>query len=226
MEKRYGVPVLEAYAMSEAAHQMTSNPLPPAQRKSGSVGVGQGVEIAVLDASGNRLIRPREIGEICARGANITSGYINRPEANQECFTKDGWFRTGDQGFTDEDGYVFLTGRLKELINRGGEKISPLEIDAVLLEHPSVDEAVSFGMPDPIYGEQVHAAVVLKPPFHGSSGAVQEAELLSFCQKRLASFKCPQQIHIAKQLPRTATGKIQRRIVADHFQKSAAKAKL
>lgn len=206
--------------MTEAAHQMTSNPLPPAQRKAGSVGVRQGVELCILDAAGRQL-SPLSIGEIAVRGTNVTSGYLNRPEANAESFTKDKWFRTGDQGYLDNDGYVFVTGRLKELINKGGEKISPLEVDAVLLEHPKVDEAVSFGVKDEIYGEEVHAAVVPK-------SSVTEDELIQFCKGKMAHFKCPKRIHIASTLPRTATGKIQRRFVALHFANSnnSNKAKL
>ena len=148
------------------------------------------------------------------RGANVTHGYHNNPTANASAFTN-GYFRTGDQGFVDENGYLTLTGRIKELINRGGEKISPLEVDAALLEHPAVAEAVCFGVPDAKYGEEVHAAVVLK-------GSATAQEIQAFCHDRLADFKVPKQIHIAEQVPRTATGKIQRRHVAAFFTAHAA----
>ncbi len=160
LEERFGAPVLEAYGMTEAAHQMSSNPLPPAARKAGTVGRGTGVEVVILDDKGN-VLSAGERGEVSIRGRNVMKGYRNNPEANASSFTN-GYFRTGDQGFLDEAGYLTLTGRLKELINRGGEKISPLEVDAVLLEHSAVGEAVCFGVPHDKYGEEVHAAVVLK----------------------------------------------------------------
>ncbi len=209
LEERFGAPVLEAYGMTEAAHQMSSNPLPPAPRKPGSVGRGTGVEVAILDEQG-QLLPPGKQGEVSIRGANVMHGYLNNPQANAQAFTK-GYFRTGDQGFVDTDGYLTLTGRIKELINRGGEKISPLEVDAALLEHPAIAEAVCFAAADPKYGEEVHAAVVLK-------GDATAEEIQAFCRERLADFKVPKRIYIAQQVPRTATGKIQRRHVAAHFQ--------
>ncbi len=208
LETRFDAPVLEAYAMTEASHQMSSNPLPPGVHKPGSVGMGTGVEITILDEQSNPL-PGGEQGEVSIRGGNVTKGYHNNPEANAEAFTN-GWFRTGDQGFFDNDNYLTLTGRLKELINRGGEKISPLEVDAVLLEHPAVKEAVCFGVPDEKYGEEVHAAVVLK-------AEATEADIIAFCHDRLADFKTPKVLHIADAVPKTATGKIQRRHVAAHF---------
>ena len=208
LEAAFGAPVLEAYGMTEAAHQMASNPLPPASRKPGSVGPGTNVRISIMDASGKHLPQG-ERGEVVIQGPNVTRGYENNPEANAKSFTN-GWFRTGDQGFLDEDGYLLLTGRLKELINRGGEKIGPREIDEVLLAHPAVAEAVCFGVPHPSWGEEVAAAVVLKEP-------AEEAEILSFCKERLADFKRPKQIFITNAIPRTATGKIQRGEVAKVF---------
>lgn len=209
LEQRFGAPVLEAYGMTEASHQMSSNPLPAeGARKPGSVGRGTGVEIVILDEKGNVLPKGQQ-GEVSIRGRNVMHGYRNNPEANASSFSS-GYFRTGDQGFLDADNYLTLTGRLKELINRGGEKISPLEVDAVLLEHPAVKEAVSFAVPDPKYGEEVHGAVVLKAD-------AKADELVAFCRERLADFKVPKKIHIAEALPRTATGKIQRRHVATHF---------
>jgi acyl-CoA synthetase (AMP-forming)/AMP-acid ligase II len=209
LEERFGAPVLEAYGMTEASHQMSSNPLPAeGARKPGTVGRGTGVEIVILDEQGNCLQSGQQ-GEVSIRGRNVMHGYRNNPEANASSFTA-GYFRTGDQGVLDAEGYLTLTGRLKELINRGGEKISPLEVDAVLLEHPAVKEAVSFAVPDPKYGEEVHGAVVLK-------AEAEADELVAFCRDRLADFKVPKKIHIAEALPRTATGKIQRRHVAAHF---------
>ncbi len=208
MEERFGAPVLEAYGMTEASHQMASNPLPPAPRKPGSVGRGTGVEVVILDEQG-RVLPPGTPGEVSIRGNNVMHGYLNNPDANAAAFSS-GYFRTGDRGVLDADGYLTLTGRIKELINRGGEKISPLEVDAALLEHPAVAEAVSFAVPDPKYGEEVHAAVVLK-------GAATPAELQAHCLRRLADFKAPKVIHITTAVPRTATGKIQRRHVAAHF---------
>jgi acyl-CoA synthetase (AMP-forming)/AMP-acid ligase II len=208
LEATFGAPVLEAYGMTEAAHQRASNPLPPAARLPGSVGPGTDVGISIMDAEGRHLPRG-ERGEVVIQGPNVVTGYENNPEANATSFT-DGWFRTGDQGFLDENGYLTLTGRLKEMINRGGEKISPREIDEVLLTHPAVAEAVAFGTPHPTWGEEVAAAVTVRD-------AVTEQDLLAFCKERLAEFKRPKQIHIVETIPRTATGKIQRRIVAQAF---------
>jgi acyl-CoA synthetase (AMP-forming)/AMP-acid ligase II len=207
MESLFGAPVLEAYGMTEASHQMASNPGPPYVRKPGSVGPGTGVQISIMDEPGNHL-SAGERGEVVIKGPNVVSGYENNPEANAKSYT-DGWFRTGDQGYLDADGYLILTGRIKELINRGGEKIGPREIDEVLLGHPAVAEAVAFGVPHPTWGEEVAAAVVLK---EGSPAT--EPELLAFCKERLADFKRPKKFYIVETIPRTATGKIQRGAVA------------
>ncbi len=206
MEERFGVPVLEAYGMTEASHQMSSNPLPPGKRLPGSVGHGTGVSIAIMDDAG-ALLSTGSRGEVVIQGANVIKGYEDNPDANATSFTN-GWFRTGDEGMLDSDGYLTLLGRLKEIINRSGEKISPQEIDEVLLSHPAVAEAVSFGIPHQLHGEEPSAAVVL-------AGAATEAELVQHCRERLAGFKCPRVIHIVDQIPRTATGKVQRRIVAE-----------
>jgi len=208
LEKTIQVPVLEAYGMTEASHQMCSNPLPPRARKAASVGPGTGVKIGIMDEEGN-LLPSSTLGEVVIQGPNVIEGYENNPEANAKSFTN-GWFRTGDQGMIDGDGYLHLTARLKELINRGGEKIAPLEIDEVLLCHPCVAEAVAFGMPHPTWGEEVAVAVVLKEP-------QTEAVLLAHCKQHLADFKCPKTILIVDKIPRTATGKIQRRAVAAAF---------
>lgn len=209
LEAAFGAPVLEAYGMTEASHQMSSNPLPPAAHLAGSVGRGTEVGITIRNGEG-KVLPTGERGEVCIQGPNVTAGYENNPEANATAFFEGGWFRTGDQGFLDENGYLTLSGRLKEMINRGGEKISPREIDEVLLAHPAVSEAVCFGVPHATWGEEVAAAVQLREP-------VTEADLLAFCKERLADFKRPKKIHITDAIPRTATGKIQRRIVAQAY---------
>ncbi len=207
MEECFGVPVLEAYGMTEASHQMASNPLPPAARKPGSVGPGTGIRISIRDSEG-RALPGGQAGEVCIEGPTVIREYENNPEANAKSFFGE-WFRTGDQGILDGDGYLRLTGRLKEMINRGGEKIAPREIDEVLLAHPAVSEAVAFGMPHPTWGEEVAAAVVLR-----EKNAAAEAELVAFCRERLADFKTPRKIWLVDAVPRTASGKIQRLNVA------------
>jgi acyl-CoA synthetase (AMP-forming)/AMP-acid ligase II len=216
------VPVVEAYAMTEASHQMTSNTL--LVQKPGSVGVGHGVGVSIRDDAGNEVAAGIE-GEICAHGPNITAGYLNNPTANAESFFPGGWLRTGDRGVKDADGFVFIVGRLKEMINRGGEKIMPGEIDTALLEHAAVAEAVAFGAPDQLFGQVVHAAVVLKagPPASAAAAAVLTKELQAFAKTKLAAFKVPVVFHFATAVPRTPTGKIQRRFVAEHFLKPQAK---
>uniref|UniRef100_A0A453DIB3 4-coumarate--CoA ligase n=1 Tax=Aegilops tauschii subsp. strangulata TaxID=200361 RepID=A0A453DIB3_AEGTS len=218
LEAAFGAPVLEAYAMTEASHMMTSNPLPQdGARKPGSVGRAAGsLEVAVLDEAGSQ-VPAGERGEVCIRGPNVTAGYKTAdPGANEAAFLH-GWFHTGDIGVMDGEGYVSLVGRIKELINRGGEKISPIEVDSVLLGHPDVAQAVSFGVPDEKYGEEIHCAVILR-----ESVALGEEEVVAFCRKNLAAFKVPKKVYIAADLPKTATGKIQRRIVAQHFFAPAA----
>jgi len=207
MEQVFGAPVLEAYGMTEASHQMASNPQPPAARKPGSVGPGTGVKVGIMDDAGN-LLATDQRGEVVIQGPNVVSGYENNPEANAKSFTQ-GWFRTGDQGYLDADGYLILTGRIKELINRGGEKIGPREIDEILLTHPAVAEALAFGVPHAAWGEEVAAAIVLKENHPAS-----EAELTAFCKERLADFKRPKKFYIVDTIPRTATGKIARGAVA------------
>jgi acyl-CoA synthetase (AMP-forming)/AMP-acid ligase II len=207
MEEYFQAPVLEAYGMTEASHQMASNPLPPAARKAGSVGPGAGARISIRGETGLDL-PTGQAGEVCIEGPGVIREYENNPEATARSFFGE-WFRTGDQGILDEDGYLHLTGRLKEMINRGGEKISPREIDELLLTHPAVAEAVCFGVPHPTWGEEVEAAVVLRPEL-----SALEADLLRFCSERLADFKRPKKIRIVQSIPRTATGKIQRLNVA------------
>jgi acyl-CoA synthetase (AMP-forming)/AMP-acid ligase II len=221
IEKALKAPVLEAYAMTEAAHQMTSNPLPPGQRKPGSVGLGQGVEIKILNDAGDEVPQGKE-AEICIRGENVTKGYLNNPSANASSFTKGGFFRTGDQGFQDKEGYVIITGRIKELINKGGEKISPIELDNVVAQHPAVSEAVSFAIEDEMYGQDVGLAIVLK-----DGAALTAGELKTWMESRLAKFKLAKKIFFTDIMPKTATGKIQRRLVAEAMlKKEKSQAKL
>jgi acyl-CoA synthetase (AMP-forming)/AMP-acid ligase II len=207
METEFGVPFVEAYGMTEASHQMTSNPLPPRHRKAGSVGVGTGLRVRIMDKDGNSL-ENNECGEIAIQGANVFRGYDNNAEANASAFVN-GWFRTGDQGFLDEDCYLHLTGRIKDIIIRGGENIAPHEVDEVLLKHPAVAAAVTFGCEHPTLGEEVAAAVVLHEP-HGAT----ESALIKHCREALAEYKCPKKIYLVKSIPTTATGKIRRRAVA------------
>jgi oxalate---CoA ligase len=208
MEGAFGVPVIEAYGMTEAGSLVTSNPLPPGVRKLRSVGLPVGEPIAVLDKEGRRL-GPGEAGEIAIRGANVMSGYEHNPEANRLAFT-DGWFRTGDEGRLDEDGYLYVIGRTKEIINRGGSKVSPAEIDDVLTGHPAVRLAVAFGLPHPSLGEDVAVAVV---PRAGAS--VGERELREFAAERLADFKVPSRVFTVADVPKSPTGKVQRLKLAE-----------
>ncbi len=203
IEEVFKAPMIEAYGMTEASHQMCSNPLPPKARKPGAVGIAAGPEVAIMDDKGN-LLKAGDIGEIVIRGDNVTKGYENNPSANASAFTK-GWFRTGDQGVMDKDGYVTLTGRLKEIINRGGEKISPVEVDEVLMDHPAVLQVVTFAVPHEKLGEEVGAAVVLR---EGMTATDQE--IRAFAATKLADFKVPRKIVILAEIPKGATGKLQR----------------
>jgi len=207
MEELFGVPFVEAYGMTEASHQMASNPLPPEHRKPGSVGPATGIRISIMDGQGKHL-RKGERGEVVIQGPSIFDGYENNPEANAASFVR-GWFRTGDQGYLDADNYLHLTGRIKDLIIRGGENVAPREVDEVLLAHPAVAEAVTFAMPHPTLGEEVAAAVVL----HEQGGA-HESDLLKHCREHLAEYKCPRKVFIVPSIPLTATGKIRRKQVA------------
>jgi oxalate---CoA ligase len=197
--------MLESYGMTEASHQMAANPLPPGERIPGSVGVSAGTELGIVDATG-RLLAAGEAGEVVIRGPGVMSGYVNNPKATAEALFGP-WFRTGDRGVL-RDGYLFLEGRIKEMIIRGGENISPAEIEQALLAHPAVTDAVCFGTPDDKYGELPAAAVTL-------SSDVEPRELIGFCRERLAAFKVPAVIHVLPQIPRTATGKVQRRRVGE-----------
>ena len=203
LEKVFGCPVIESYGMTEATHQMASNPLPPLMRKPGSVGRAAGPEVAIMGPDGS-LLPDGGVGEIVIRGENVTSGYVNNPKANGEAFIG-GWFRTGDQGTIDAEGYLSLTGRLKEIINRGGEKIAPREVDEVLMDHPAVAQAITFGMPHQKLGEEVAAAVVLK-----EGQTLTEPDLRAFAATRLADFKVPRKVLFLDEIPKGPTGKIQR----------------
>jgi oxalate---CoA ligase len=203
LEKTFGCPVIESYGMTEAAHQMASNPLPPRPRKPGSVGIAAGPEVRIMDDAG--AFQPTgTIGEVVIRGENVTAGYLNNPDANAKAFS-DGWFRTGDQGMLDDEGYLTITGRLKEIINRGGEKVAPLEVDNVLNDHPAVRQVLTFAMPHDKLGEEVAAAVVL-----AEGTTATEAEIRAFASERLAGFKVPRKIVFVAEIPKGATGKLQR----------------
>lgn len=206
LEQRFGVPIVEAYGMTEASHQMASNPLPPGERRPGTVGVPAGAEVAVLDTDW-QPVPAGNAGEVAVRGPGVVEGYLDNPEANAASF-RGGWFRTGDLGRLSRDGYLTLDGRLKELINRGGEKIAPREVDEALLAHSAVREAVAYGVPDTKWGEVVHAAVVTDESLSGD-------ELRAFCADRLAAFKVPRRIHVVPEIPKGPTGKVQRRALAD-----------
>ena len=203
LEETFGCPVIEAYGMTEAAHQMASNPLPPAARKPGSVGIAAGPEVAVM-GEGGAMLSAGETGEIVIRGENVTGGYVENPKANAEAF-RDGWFRTGDQGALDDEGYLTISGRLKEIINRGGEKVAPKEVDDVLVEHPAVAQAVTFALPHRSLGEEVAAAIVLREGAEATT-----AELREFAGRSLAPFKVPREFVFLDEIPKGATGKLQR----------------
>jgi acyl-CoA synthetase (AMP-forming)/AMP-acid ligase II len=203
LEATFHAPVIEAYGMTEAAHQMACNPLPPGKRKPGTVGLAAGPEVAIMDNDG-QLLPTGSTGEIVIRGPNVTPGYENNDKANAEAFTH-GWFRTGDQGVMDSEGYISITGRLKEIINRGGEKISPREIDEILMDHAAVAQVVCFGIPHEKLGEEVGAAVVLR-----EGQTATEKELRDYVATRVADFKVPRKILLLEEIPKGATGKLQR----------------
>jgi acyl-CoA synthetase (AMP-forming)/AMP-acid ligase II len=203
LEETFGCPVIEAYGMTEASHQMASNQLPPGLRKPGAVGAAAGPEVGIFSLDGAAL-PTGEAGEICIRGENVTPGYRDNPKANADSF-RNGWFRTGDEGVMDADGFIRITGRLKEMINRGGEKVMPREVDDTLMEHPAVAQAVTFALPHDKLGEEVAAAIVLK------EGATADArEIRAFAGKTLAPFKVPREIVFLDEIPKGATGKLQR----------------
>ncbi|MEZ5649722.1 MAG: acyl--CoA ligase [Burkholderiaceae bacterium] len=213
LEDTFGAPVIESYGMTEAAHQMASNPLPPAEHKAGSVGIAAGPRVEIAHEAENRLLNRGDTGEVVISGPNVTPGYDSNPQANEKAFFEiDGerWFRTGDEGVQDEAGYLRITGRLKEIINRGGEKVSPLEVDEIIMDHPAVQQVVTFAMPHAKLGEEVACAVVLR---EGQSA--DEKSLREFAARRLADFKVPRRIVILDEIPKGATGKLQRIGLAD-----------
>ena len=205
----FNVPVIESYGTTEVS-MVTCNPLPPRPRKAGSVGVAVGAEVAILDEAGN-VLPAGATGEVVVRGTSMMQGYDNAAVANRSAFT-DGWFRTGDQGYMDAEGYLFITGRMKEAINRGGEKIAPQEVDDVLMDHPAVAQAVTFAMPHARLGEEVAAAVVLHP-----HALATDSDLRQFAAARLAAFKVPQRVFIVDDLPTGPTGKLQRLGLAERL---------
>ncbi|MGY6632338.1 MAG: acyl--CoA ligase [Alkalilacustris sp.] len=208
LSETFGAPVIESYGMTEAAHQMASNPLPPRAQKPGSVGVAAGPEVRVAHEIEDWLLGMDAVGEVVISGPNVTPGYEGNPDANKKSFFEaEGkrWFRTGDQGTFDAEGYLNLTGRLKEIINRGGEKVSPLEVDAVLMDHPAVAQVVTFAIPHPKLGEEVGAAVVLR-----EGQAATDREIRDFAAGRLADFKVPRKVVLLDEIPKGATGKLQR----------------
>ena len=213
LEQIFHAPVIEAYGMTEAAHQIASNPLPPRMRKDGTVGIAAGPDVVILDSNGQPTSAGVR-GEVAIRGANVTSGYVRNPDANAAAFT-DGWLRTGDEGVLDEDGYLTILGRLKEVINRGGEKISPLEVDDVLMAHPAVEQAITFPAPHASLGEEVAAAAVLRPNM-----SVSERQLREFVGLRLAHFKVPKRVIFVDSIPLGPTGKPQRSGLAQRLDVS------
>jgi len=223
LEESFNAPVIESYAMSEAAHQMTCNFLPPGVRKAGPVGKGRGVAVVIMDDNGN-IVDNGTVGEVCVAGENVITEYYNNPTATENSFFPDPtgtlpnglrWFRTGDLGYKDKDDFIFLTGRIKEQINRGGEKISPIEIDQYILQLNNVAEVCTFGVSSEIYGQEIECAVVAK------DDSLTEQQLTEHCKAKLAAFKVPKRFWIVKEIPKTATGKVQRRVVSQHFEELA-----
>ena len=208
-EKRFQIPIIETMGLTETAAQILSNPLPPATRKIGSPGVGFGNEVIIADKAQREVIRNVE-GEVLVRGSNVMRCYLKNEEATNEAITKDGWLRTGDLGKMDEEGYVYITGRLKELIIKGGENIAPREVDEALYSHPEVVEAAAFALDCPNYGQRIEAGVMLS---EGST--LNEADLIEICIKQLGKFKTPDRIHFFPELPKGPSGKIQRIKIAE-----------
>ena len=206
----FNCPVIEAYGMTEATHQMTSNPLPPKSQKPGFVGIPAGPEVCIMDTN-NKILNQGEEGEVCIRGENVTTGYENNPDANKNSFSN-GWFRTGDQGYFDKDGYLKISGRLKEIINKGGEKISPLEVDNILMDHPNIEQAVCFGYEDKMLGEDIATAIIIKEGMKCT-----EDDIKIYANEKLAKFKIPKKIFFVNEIPKGATGKLQRNTLAKKF---------
>ncbi|MEJ2344485.1 MAG: AMP-binding protein [Gammaproteobacteria bacterium] len=214
-ERQFNVPVIETMGLSETAAQILSNPMPPAAPKYGSPGIAYGNEAKIVDADG-RVLTDGESGELMIRGPNVMKGYYKNPEATAKALEPDGWLHTGDLAFRDADGYYFITGRLKEIIIKGGENIAPREIDEVLYQHPAVLEAAAFPVPDKRYGQEIMAGVVLKP-----EAQCDEGELETFCEGKLGGYKCPRKIWLLDTLPKGPSGKIQRLKLAELVEQPA-----
>ncbi len=211
-ERRFGIPVIETYGISEAACQVAANPLPPLARKPGAAGIPVGNDLRVVDARGNA--RPAgENGEVVIRGANVFKGYLDNPSADRDAF-REGWFRTGDLGFLDQDGYLFLTGRKKELINRAGEKISPREVEEVIHRLPEVEAVGVVGVPHRLYGEEVAAFITLR-----QGRRLDGEKVRQFCREHLADFKTPKTVFFIEELPKGPSGKVQRRRLIEVYQR-------
>ncbi len=203
LEKAFNAPVIESYGMTEAAHQMASNPLPPKPQKAGTVGLSAGPAMAIMNDAG-AILTPGQTGEVAIMGENVMAAYENNVAANADAFFGS-WFRTGDQGYLDDDGYLVITGRLKEIINRGGEKISPREVDEVLIDHPAVAQAVTFAILHEKLGDDIGAAIVLN-----DGATATETEIREFVGEKLAPFKVPRKIVFLDDIPKGPTGKLQR----------------
>jgi acyl-CoA synthetase (AMP-forming)/AMP-acid ligase II len=212
-EKRFEIPIIETMGLTETAAQILSNPLPPGVRKIGSPGIGFGNEVIIADKAQREVIRNVE-GEVLVRGPNVMRCYLKNEDATKEAITKDGWLRTGDLGKQDEEGYVYITGRLKELIIKGGENIAPREVDEALYSHPDVVEAAAFALDCPNYGQRIEAGVMVS---EGSS--LNEAQLIEICVNQLGKFKTPDRIHFFPELPKGPSGKIQRIKIAELITK-------
>jgi len=203
-ERKFGIGIIETMGLTETVAPSFSNPLQPGLRKIGSVGRASGCEARVIDAE-LRPVPNGQTGEIAIRGPNVMGGYYKNPEATQAAFTPDGWLRTGDLGHCDDDGFFFVTGRIKELIIKGGENIAPREIDEALLQHPAVLDAAAVGIPDRDYGQEIMACIVLRP-----EQSVKESDLREFCLDHLGRYKTPKVFRFVDELPRGPSGKVQR----------------
>jgi len=212
-EEKFGVSIVETMGLTETAAPVFSNPMEPSRRKYGSPGRPVGNIAKIVDLEG-REVPCRTEGEIMIKGDNVMKGYYKAPDKTAEALTPDGWLHTGDYGYMDEDDFVFVTGRIKELIIKGGENIAPREIDEALYKHPGVLEAAAVGIPDDVYGEEIAACIVLKEEFSAT-----EDDMMLYCMECLGKFKCPKTIKIMEELPKGPSGKIQRLKLVDLFKK-------